>query len=67
MTTHFQVGDDATLAKMSRLLRDQNQLITASVDMVERTAALVERSRSAIRRAPKRPIVPRSPSVILSS
>jgi hypothetical protein len=66
MTDHFHADDDFTLAKMSRLLRDQNQLIAASVDKLERTAALVERSQSAIRRQPKRAVVPHRVSLILS-
>ena len=67
MIDQLHDDEDFTLTKISRLLRDQNQLIAASVDMVERTAAIVERSKNAIRRQHKCPVVPHPSSGIFSS
>jgi hypothetical protein len=57
--------DDSTLPEISRLLHDQNQLITASVEILERSAALVERSRHAMSRCPQRVVAPGLPSSCL--
>jgi hypothetical protein len=65
MIDRFHDDDDFALVKISRLQRDQNQLIAASVNMLDRTAMLVERSRTAIRRQPEQPVVPLPSSVIL--